>query len=233
MLKSRLLALAATLLLLTATGARASLENPTSATPGGAALLASELFAVAQPQVAPDEAWVRIDLNRRELAVFRGERRLLTIPYLAIGNAGAKRLRLQGSSQTPIGKFRIDRINRESRFELFFGFDYPTPMIAHEAWRSGLLSDRDYREYQRYRRQYGTSPANTPLGGYIGIHGLGHRPATIHRVMDWTEGCIAVTNTEIQALDRFLDIGTLVVIQGGQPADFTTAIGTRGIAQGR
>lgn len=232
MLKSRLLALAAALLL-TATGARASLENPPSATPGGATSLASELFAIAQPQVTPDEAWVRIDLNQRELAVFRGERRLLTIPYLAIGNAGASRLRLQGSSQTPIGKFRIERINRQSRFELFFGIDYPTPQVAHEAWRSGLLSDRDYRDYQRYRRQHGISPANTPLGGYIGIHGLGSRPATIHRVMDWTEGCIAVTNSEIQALDRFLDIGTLVVIRGGQPADFTTAIGTRGIAQGR
>lgn len=230
MLKSSLLALVATLLL-TATAAHAKLEKPASAT-GQPVPLWSELVTIARPQVAPDEAWIRIDLDRRELAVLRGGQRLMTIPYLAIGTAGASRIRLQGSHLTPVGEFRIDRINRQSQFELFFGLDYPTPEVARDAWRRGILSDSDYRQYRRYRQQYGISPANTPLGGYIGIHGLGDRPAGVHRIMDWTEGCIAVTNAEIQALARYVDIGTRVVIRQ-ERRDFTNAIVTRGIAQGR
>ncbi|EPC02914.1 hypothetical protein L861_24210 [Litchfieldella anticariensis FP35 = DSM 16096] len=219
--KSLLVVLTATLLLIT-TSVQASLHGfassvatiaPTAPTAERPVLLWSELAVIELPAVAPEEVWVRIDLNRRELALFQGERRVLTFPYLAFGTAGANRIRLQGSSQTPIGDFRIDRINRQSRFELFFGIDYPTPEIAHEAWQNGVLSDQDYHDYQQYRRQYGRSPAYTPLGGHIGIHGLGNRPVNFHQIRDWTEGCIAVTNTEIQMLERWLDVGTLVVIR--------------------
>ncbi|HET8789617.1 MAG TPA: L,D-transpeptidase [Modicisalibacter sp.] len=216
--KSRLLALAVALLL-TVTEAQASLESA-AASPVTASLptttpvsLWSEIATAKLPKLTPGEAWVRIDLDQRELAVLRNGQRLLVIPYLAIGTAGASRIRLQGSSQTPIGEFHVVRVNRRSRFELFFGIDYPTPEIAHDAWRNGILSDREYRNYMSYHRRYGIPPANTPLGGHIGIHGLGERPARIHRIIDWTEGCVAVTNAEIQALDRFVDIGTLVVIR--------------------
>lgn len=218
MSKSLLVALIATLLLI-ATSTQAGLHSPApwvasiATTTEEPVSLWSELAVIEPPAVAPGEVWVRIDLARRELALFQDEQRILTIPYLAMGTAGANRIRLQGSSQTPVGEFRIDRINRQSRFKLFFGIDYPTPDIAHEAWQNGILSDRDYRDYQIYRRQHGRSPAHTPLGGHIGIHGLGNRPVNFHQIRDWTEGCIAVTNTEIQMLERWLDVGTLVVIR--------------------
>ncbi|GGX99071.1 hypothetical protein GCM10007160_28340 [Litchfieldella qijiaojingensis] len=216
--KSLSVVLTATLLLI-ATSTQAGLHSHapwvasvTTATERSVSLW-SELAAIELPEVAPEEVWVRIDLKRRELALFQGEQHILTIPYLAFGTAGANRIRLQGSSQTPIGDFRIDRINRQSRFKLFFGIDYPTPEIAHEAWQSGILSDQDYRDYRIHRLQHGRSPAHTPLGGHIGIHGLGNRPTRLHQIRDWTEGCIAVTNTEIQMLERWLDVGTLVVIR--------------------
>ncbi|MFC3283249.1 L,D-transpeptidase family protein [Litchfieldella rifensis] len=216
--KSLLVALTATFLLI-ATSTQAGMHRLASSVATIAPTIEetislwSELAAIELPKVAPEEVWVRIDLKRRELALFQGEHRILTIPYLAFGTAGANRIRLQGSSQTPIGEFRIDRINRQSRFKLFFGIDYPTPDIVHEAWRNGILTDRDYRDYRIYRRQHGRSPAHTPLGGHIGIHGLGNRPVRFHQIRDWTEGCIAVTNAEIQMLERWLDVGTLVVIR--------------------
>ncbi|GAB2795038.1 hypothetical protein GCM10027040_21760 [Halomonas shantousis] len=204
------------ILLLATTTVQAALKDPspTATVPGSAPVtLWSELDSVAMPDVTPDQVWVSISLAERKLAVYRGAERILTIPYLAMGTAGVSRLRLRGSSQTPTGMFHVDRINRQSRFKLFFGIDYPTPTIAREAWKNGILSNRDYRDYLRYRQQYGISPASTPLGGHIGIHGLGARPAGIHRILDWTEGCIAVTNSEIQSLDRWVRIGTLVVIR--------------------
>jgi lipoprotein-anchoring transpeptidase ErfK/SrfK len=164
--------------------------------------------------VGIDEPWVYIDLLKRELSVYRNGEQLERISYLAYGAAGAEALRLQGSRQTPTGVFAIQGINRQSKFRLFFGIDYPTPQGVREAWEQGLLSDSDYRHYRRYRLRYGMAAADTALGGAIGIHGLGQSPLWIHQRRDWTDGCVAVTNDEIVALDRWLHVGTKVVIRG-------------------
>lgn len=213
MASQRLCALAVAALMFFCTSTtQAALEEMPSSTATSHVSLWSELDATALPDVLPGEIWVNINLEERDIAVYRGDTRILLIPYLAIGNAGAQRIRLEGSGQTPIGEFHIDRINRNSDFKLFFGIDYPTPDIAREAWRDGILSTQDYRYYRTYLRQHGLPPADTRLGGSIGIHGLGARPASLHSVMDWTEGCIAVTNAEIEVLDRWLNVGTRVVI---------------------
>ncbi|WP_227368362.1 L,D-transpeptidase family protein [Halomonas sp. M20] len=173
------------------------------------------LDAPARPDgVGANEPWVHIDLLKRELVVYQGGIRLESIPYLAYGAAGSQAVRLQGSKQTPTGIFTIRRVNRNSKFRLFFGIDYPTPQIAQDAWKEGILSDKDYRYYLSYRKRHGIAPADTPLGGYIGIHGLGRSPLWIHRKRDWTAGCVAVTNAEILALNKWLDVGTKVVIRG-------------------
>nr|WP_298414484.1 L,D-transpeptidase family protein [uncultured Halomonas sp.] len=164
--------------------------------------------------VDADEPWVHIDLLKRELVVYQGGIRLESIPYLAYGAAGSKAVRLRGSKQTPTGVFTIRRVNRNSKFRLFFGIDYPTPQIAHDAWEDGILSDKDYQHYLSYRKRHGVAPADTPLGGYIGIHGLGRSPLWIHQKRDWTAGCVAVTNAEILALNKWLNVGTKVVIRG-------------------
>ena len=58
-----------------------------------------------------------------------------------------------------------------------------------------------------------TPPQNTPLGGQIGIHGLGHANEKIHQVFDWTHGCIALTNPQIDQLSQWVDTGTVVKIK--------------------
>ena len=57
-----------------------------------------------------------------------------------------------------------------------------------------------------------TPPQNTALGGYIGIHGLGNRDPAIHKKMNWTDGCIALTDEQIEQLAQWIDVGTRVVI---------------------
>ena len=56
---------------------------------------------------------------------------------------------------------------------------------------------------------------DTPLGGAIGIHGIGEENDDrlhVQRWQNWTQGCIALTNREIRELRRFVDVGTRVVI---------------------
>jgi L,D-peptidoglycan transpeptidase YkuD (ErfK/YbiS/YcfS/YnhG family) len=56
-------------------------------------------------------------------------------------------------------------------------------------------------------------PQDTPLGGQIGIHGLGSADARVHEFFDWTHGCIALTNSQIDHLSQIVDTGTLVKIK--------------------
>jgi len=63
----------------------------------------------------------------------------------------------------------------------------------------------------------GMAPQNTLLGGYVGIHGLGGENPTkldIHRHFNWTQGCIALTDTEVKDLLHYVSTGTSVVIKG-------------------
>ncbi|UYG08782.1 L,D-transpeptidase [Halomonas sp. M4R1S46] len=172
-----------------------------------------EAFVIPD-QVGPEDAWLHIDLVSRQLVLLRGARRLTTIPYVAYGSQGYRRVRVQGSRQTPVGQFTIQRINPHSKFRTFMEFDYPTPSTAWDARATGLLSDAEYRYYRYYRSEHGMSPPNTRLGGHIGLHGLGSSDEWIHKRRDWTQGCIAVTNEEIDQITGWIDIGSRVVIRG-------------------
>ncbi|MFQ3788761.1 L,D-transpeptidase family protein [Halomonas sp. A29] len=173
------------------------------------------LDAVAMPEgLTADEVWLSIDLRSRQVRVFRGEHVIKRIEHLAFGAGGAAPLRARGSSMTPLGEFRVDRINRASRFGLFFGFDYPNAQVAEEALRTGKITLQEYWYIENYRARHGRAPHTTSLGGLIGIHGLGQGDPDVHRSFDWTEGCVAVSNEEIRALDPWLRIGTRVVIKG-------------------
>jgi hypothetical protein len=93
------------------------------------------------------------------------------------------------------------------------GLDYPNPDAARRALRQGDI-DRD--QWQRIRQAFHTGetpPQNTPLGGFIGIHGVGAGDLEIHGQYNWTNGCIAVTNEQIDELAEWVTIGTPVEIR--------------------
>lgn len=164
----------------------------------------------------PMETWLYIDLDSRALSVFRGREVVWTIDHVAIGKNGARRIRFQGSRMTPTGTFRVDRINPGSRFRRFFEINYPSPATARDALRQGLISAKEARRIRRHYAQHRVALPSTSLGGYIGIHGLGGRSAYLNRQMDWTDGCLAVTDAEIDRLARWVTVGTQVLITGGQ-----------------
>lgn len=180
----------------------------------GIALLDEILTTKLPDDVAVDEVWVDINLEEQRLKVFRGYVPIKEMDHLAFGSTGAAALRLQGSSLTPTGEFRVDRINEQSKFKLFYGIDYPNKAVADAALGEGLITLQEHRHIHEYIDRHGMAPADTSLGGHIGIHGLGRGDAYIHENFNWTQGCVAVTNDEISTLSRYLGIGTRVVIRG-------------------
>lgn len=174
-----------------------------------------EIIATRLPEgIGNDETWVKVDLSARVLRVYKGYVPVKTLSHIAFGASGSEALRLQGSNQTPVGEFRVDRINHQSRYRLFFGIDYPNKAVADQALEKGLIGQRDHQYIHRYIDRHGKAPADTVLGGYIGIHGLGQSDREIHELFDWTQGCVAVTNEEIDALSRYIGLGTRVIIFG-------------------
>ena len=99
----------------------------------------------------------------------------------------------QGDHKTPEGSYVISFRNPHSPFHLSLHISYP---------------DAKDREWARAHK---VSP-----GGDVAIHGLAPSFAylgALHRQTDWTDGCIAVTNPEIEEIWKLVPVGTRVEIR--------------------
>ena len=170
-------------------------------------------FAAFQVFAEDAEIWVRIDTKARLLNVMQGDQVKAVYKNIAIGRNGADKNRIRGDNTTPLGIYRIGWINNKSKFHKFFGVNYPSRMDARRALGQGLIDHETYEELvgadllDRVPRQ------DTILGGQIGIHGLGSADPFIHETMDWTRGCIALTDQQIDSLDGWIKKGAVVVIR--------------------
>jgi murein L,D-transpeptidase YafK len=98
-----------------------------------------------------------------------------------------------GDKKTPEGTYILDSRNPDSKFHLAIHISYPKESDILNAHRQGV------------------SP-----GGDIMIHGLPQdfgRMGKLHRLSDWTNGCIAVTNNEIEEIWRLVPDGTPIEIK--------------------
>ena len=111
---------------------------------------------------------------------------------VALGRSPVGHKVFQGDGRTPEGLYQLGRRNVGSRFYRSIHISYP--------------SSRDYAE----ARKYGNQP-----GGLVMLHGQAPNSGTGYygsRRWDWTEGCIAVSNAEMDAIWAATDEGTVIEI---------------------
>lgn len=157
--------------------------------------------------------WLLVDTQKMQLEVKRGEQTLAVFSNIAIGRSGAGFKNRRGDNITPLGDYKIGWINEQSQFHIFYGLTYPSVENAQEALRKGLISESEH-DAIIYAHQHGRiPPQNTTLGGQVGLHGLGQGDEEIHNLMNWTHGCIALTNNQIDELDRWIVEGMRVKIK--------------------
>lgn len=168
--------------------------------------------AVAAPQVAA-KSWLLIDSTTATLSVMRGDQTLARYGDVAFGRLGTKPVHFQGDTSTPLGEFRIDGINPASHYTVFLSLNYPTVRHAQIALNQGKLTREQYLSIFNAEAVGRRPPYNTPLGGMIGIHGIGAASLALHRKYNWTRGCIALDNQQIRALASQVYIGMRVVIR--------------------
>lgn len=173
---------------------------------------ASLLFMGFAQARGTDDPWIMIDTNRQALIVMVGDRVEQEFAGISVGRGGTAEIRFQGDGRTPRGVFHVGWINLKSKFHLFFGLDYPNIDHAERALQRKKIDYETFYQISSAVMQGQTPPQDTALGGYIGIHGLGKKDPDMHKMLNWTDGCIALTDKQIDQLARWVNVGTRVVI---------------------
>lgn len=163
--------------------------------------------------VADSDIWLLVDTEKLSMEVKKGDKTIAVLENIAIGRNGAGEKIHRGDDITPLGNFRIGWINDKSPFRKFFGLTYPSVEHADNALRKGYIDLDTYESIARAHSVGHIPPQNSNLGGQIGIHGLGSANLSIHRSMNWTHGCIALTNDQIDQLSQWIEKGTLVTVK--------------------
>lgn len=149
---------------------------------------------LADDHLPPDARADKVVVLKKDhvLLLLHGDQLLKTYK-VALGGEPVGPKQEEGDHKTPEGSYILDRRNERSRFYRSIHISYP---------------DADD---QRRAAAKGVSP-----GGDIMIHGLPNGfgwLGEVHRVRDWTDGCIAVTDAEIDEIWRAVPDGTPIEIK--------------------
>lgn len=160
-----------------------------------------------------DDVWLLVDTRALTLSIMMGDTVLQTYENIAIGSNGATAEKRVMDEKTPLGDFQISDVKTSARFQLFLPFDYPNLEHTRRAMKDGRISAEEYRALSKAWKNGEPPPQDTGLGGHLGIHGVGLGNVEIHNRFNWTNGCIAVTNEQVEELARWVDVGTRVSIR--------------------
>jgi murein L,D-transpeptidase YafK len=158
---------------------------------GAMILLAFTLISTSHGQTAPARiSLIVVDKSDRIMTLYAGTKAVRTYRNIKLGDAPIGHKRFEGDERTPEGRYTINGRNPGSLFHRSLRISYPN------------AADRAYAQSK------GRSP-----GGDIFIHGQpnGYAGPPIDR--DWTDGCIAVSNDEIQEIWGLVKDGTVIVIR--------------------
>lgn len=155
-------------------------------------VIATALFLIATHAATPQADQVLIQKSARQLTLFRNGKQLRSYHVsLGANPKGAKER--EGDGRTPEGRYTIDSRNAYSKYHLALHVSYPNAVDRARA------------------RQQRISP-----GGDIMIHGTPNRWRWVSFVfphLDWTAGCIAVSDRDIEEIWKLVPNGTVVEIR--------------------
>lgn len=149
---------------------------------------------LTQTVAAPERAAVdRVLIEKKAhlLTLFTGGTKIKSY-RVSLGRGGLGRKLREGDKLTPEGKYSIDRRNPNSAYHKALHISYPNKEDLARAAAQGVAP-----------------------GGDIMIHGIRNGLGwlgPIHRLFDWTLGCVALTNGEIEELWELVPNGTEVEI---------------------
>lgn len=177
------------------------------------AALACSLLVVSQAWSSrpgsPAELTIHVWKGRHEMWLQEGEH-IVRKFEVALGREPTASKLLQGDGHTPEGTYYVCEKHAHSRFRRFLGISYPNVDDAERAFAEHLISANEWANIFFANRRQTTPPWSTAMGGRVGIHGYGGRKPV---PLDWTRGCIAVSDPDIDYLYDRVPLGTPVIIR--------------------
>jgi murein L,D-transpeptidase YafK len=149
------------------------------------------VYSESLPSAGIHADYILVEKSLKHLTLFQNERPIKTYNVALGRNPKGPKL-TEGDLRTPEGRYIIDSRNPDSKYHLSLHISYPNDIDLEITGIAGV------------------SP-----GGSIMIHGTGDEYAwmgSFHDVVDWTDGCIAVTNEEIEEIWQLVPDGTRIDI---------------------
>jgi murein L,D-transpeptidase YafK len=143
------------------------------------------------PRGGPMVDSIVVEKKAHRLSLYYAGRRVRQY-QVALGKPDGDKTSI-GDRRTPEGRFWVDYRNPSSQYHLALHINYPDSAHAARALAMGVEA-----------------------GGDIMIHGLPNGKRSVgaqHRVTDWTNGCVALTDEEIEEIFEAVDVGTPVEIR--------------------
>lgn len=132
-------------------------------------------------------------IKSKKIMMLLKDGRIMKIYKVALGKNPFGLKIQEGDKKTPEGTYKIISRNPNSKYHRSLIISYPNVKDSERA------------------KELGVSPGNS-----IAIHGLPDEFSDVgrlHRLLDWTDGCIAVTNEEIEEIWRLVPDGTEIEIR--------------------
>jgi murein L,D-transpeptidase YafK len=157
-------------------------------------VIAAVIYAMFPPGAPPAATADRVVVlkDEHQMILMRNGAALKTYK-VSIGRSPIGPKTRAGDHRTPEGSYVVDWRNPKSKFHLSLHVSYPNARDIENARREGAQA-----------------------GGDIMIHGIQNGLGWIgrfHRLVDWTDGCIAVTDAEMDQIWRTVPDGTLIEIR--------------------
>jgi murein L,D-transpeptidase YafK len=130
--------------------------------------------------------------SKRTLIIY-AKNQVVKTYKVALGRQPVGKKEIENDLKTPEGNYTIWKKGPHAKYHKYLFISYPN--------KSDILN---------------ASKKNKKPGGLIYIHGLNKRYAQLgrlHTLKDWTLGCIAVTNEEIDELYKLINVGTKIEIK--------------------
>ena len=141
------------------------------------------------PQALPEIDRIVVDKSERWMQLWSEGELVRTITGIQLGDAPIGHKQFEGDEKTPEGRYLIDWGNPQSSYHLSLHISYPN--AANEAFAAAQ---------------------GKSAGGMIMIHGQPNWLPTGRIPGDWTDGCIALANEEIELLWESVPDGAEIVI---------------------
>lgn len=155
-------------------------------------------IAIKPDTLNKDSLLVYVDKSQYMVMVFY-KRRLIRKYRATFGPNPKMNKQMEGDRNTPEGWFTITRLNPSSKYNKFMELSYP---------------DATHIEAFNRLKERGVIPKTARIGGNVGIHGIWKNGDNMIELgVGWTDGCVAIRNSDMDELYKLAGTGTRVFIK--------------------